>query len=78
MKTFVKKHKNGLTGTDPFGNSTAHVTLIIRSRSPKLCHLFTRSQCCIQVHVSLKNNSPFSSGGRLGFIEFQNAKLTKK
>ena len=51
------------------------MTLKIKSRSPKLSHLFALSQCCIQVSFKIIHHSV--PGERLDFIEFQDAKLTK-
>ena len=67
--------KNSLMITCSLDNSTAHVTLKIRPRSPKLSHLFALSQYCIQ--VSFKIILDLVPGKRLDFIEFQDAKLTK-
>ena len=54
-----------------FDNTTVHVTSKIRARSPKLSQLFALSQVKFQI------NLPLASGESLGFIEFQDAKLTK-
>ena len=62
-------------GTCSFDNSTAHVTLKIRSRSSKLIHLFALSQCCFQISFKIIHLSVPCK--RLDFIEFQDAKLTK-
>ena len=62
-------------GTCSFENSIAHMTLEMRSSLPKLSHLFAVPKLYLG---KFQNNSPFSSGGRLGFIEFQDSKLTEK
>ena len=62
-------------GTCSLENSTAYVTLTIRSRSPKLIHLFAPSHCCIQVSFKIIHRSV--PGKRLDFIEIEDAKLTK-
>ena len=62
-------------GTCSFENSTAHVTLKMRSKSPKLSHLFALSQCGNQVSFKIIHISV--PGKRLDLIKLQYVKLTK-